>query len=109
MIERQVGLMARLLDDLLDVSRVTRNAIELQREWIDLRSVVRDVVSLVRPTIEGLRQHLQLDLPPEPAWAHGDPEACTRSSTTCCRTPSSTARAARRSPSSCASRRASSG
>jgi two-component system CheB/CheR fusion protein len=72
-IDRQVGLMARLLDDLLDVSRVTRNAIELQREWIDLRSVVRDVVSLVRPTIEGLRQHLQLDLPPEPAWAHGDP------------------------------------
>src|SRR5690606_2792858 len=71
-IERQVGHMARLLDDLLDVSRLTRNTLELRLERVDLRAIVTASVDTVRPLFEAVNHRLTVALPPEPAWVMGD-------------------------------------
>jgi PAS domain S-box-containing protein len=71
-IERQATQMARLLDDLLDMSRVTRNVIELRREVFDLRRVVEDAVTGAKPLIEGLHHELQVTLAGEPLWVNAD-------------------------------------
>ena len=73
MIERQSAQMSRLLDDLLDVSRITRNVIELKRERVDLRRVVEDVVDSARPAVLAERQRLSVSMPAGPAWVDGDP------------------------------------
>ncbi|WP_296945164.1 ATP-binding protein [uncultured Massilia sp.] len=73
-IARQVEHMTGLIDDLLDVSRVTRGLVVLARDAIDLRRVVADAVEQVRPLIEA-RRHvltLHLDESPEPAVVQGD-------------------------------------
>jgi two-component system CheB/CheR fusion protein len=71
-IQRQAFQMARLLDDLLDVSRVVQNKIELRREIIDLRCIMDEVVSAARHVFEenGVRMHL--DGGEEPLWVDGD-------------------------------------
>jgi PAS domain S-box-containing protein len=68
---RQVGHMTDLVDDLLDVSRVTRGLVELQRERLDLRAVVASAVEQARPLIEARRQtlHTRMD---GGAWVDGD-------------------------------------
>jgi PAS domain S-box-containing protein len=71
-IERQVGHMARLLDDLLDVSRITRNALELRLERLDLRAIVTETVDTVRPLFEAVNHRLTVALPAEPAIIMGD-------------------------------------
>ncbi|MCP5360142.1 MAG: PAS domain-containing protein [Sinobacteraceae bacterium] len=71
-IERQSTQMARLLDDLLDVSRITRNVIELRRESIDLRQVVEDSVEAARPLIDAMQHRLVLSLPGKPIWVEAD-------------------------------------
>ena len=65
-IERQAAQMARLLDDLLDMSRLTRNIIQLQRQTLDLRSVARDAIEDGRPSIEGANLQLKVVMPQEP-------------------------------------------
>jgi signal transduction histidine kinase/ActR/RegA family two-component response regulator len=65
-IERQVGQLARLVDDLLDVSRVTQGKVELQREKIDLDTVLAQAVETSRPLIDGRRHTLTVALPPAP-------------------------------------------
>jgi PAS domain S-box-containing protein len=52
-IERQVRHMARLLDDLLDVSRITRGTLELRREFLDLKAVVDAAIETARPALDG--------------------------------------------------------
>jgi len=73
-IARQVTHMTGLIDDLLDVSRVTRGLVVLARDEIDLRRVTADAVEQVRPLIEARRHRLVLRLPPEgePAIVQGD-------------------------------------
>ena len=71
-IARQVGQMTHLLEDLLDVSRVTRNKIELRRERIDLRRAIELAVETMRPLIEAQRHRLTLALPREPVEVSGD-------------------------------------
>jgi signal transduction histidine kinase/CheY-like chemotaxis protein len=71
-IDRQVHQLSRLVDDLLDVSRVTRGRVELQREEIDLATVVAHAVETSRPLIDGRRHTLLLSLPPEPVLLHAD-------------------------------------
>jgi signal transduction histidine kinase len=73
MMERQVQHMTRMVDDLLDVSRITRGKIELRKEVIDLASVVERTVETTRPLIEDRRQTLTVDLPPEPVHLEADP------------------------------------
>jgi signal transduction histidine kinase len=64
-IGRQVTHMTGLIDDLLDVSRVTRGLVVLARDEIDLGRVIADAVEQVRPLIEGRRHRLTLRMPPE--------------------------------------------
>ncbi len=71
-ISRQAAHMARLLDDLLDMSRITRNAIELQRERLDLRGVIGQAVDNTRPACAALRHRLVVSLPQRPVWVDGD-------------------------------------
>ena len=71
-IERQVTRMTHLLEDLLDVSRVMRNRIELRRERIELQRVIDEAVETVRPLIDALGHRLTFDLPDEPLVLYGD-------------------------------------
>jgi PAS domain S-box-containing protein len=73
MMERQVAHMGRLLDDLLDVSRINRGWIELRKEVVDLAALVGRAVEAVRPLLEERRHELSVSLPPEPVRLSGDP------------------------------------
>ncbi|WP_437965979.1 PAS domain S-box protein [Sorangium sp. So ce260] len=72
-IERQVSHMARLVDDLLDVSRVARGRIQLRKEGCDLTQLLRQTVEDYRSTLEASGLELELSLPAEPLWVSGDP------------------------------------
>ena len=72
MLHRQVGQLVRLVDDLVDVSRITRGRIELIREVVDLVAVVRQAAEAVRPLVQEKRQVLDLGLPAQPVWVHAD-------------------------------------
>jgi signal transduction histidine kinase/CheY-like chemotaxis protein len=69
---RQVQHQARLLDDLLDVSRITRGAIALRRRRLDLRLVAREVLDGLAEVIAARHQHLSVDLPDEAVVVDGD-------------------------------------
>ncbi|MGQ0697702.1 MAG: PAS domain-containing protein [Panacagrimonas sp.] len=72
MMERQTGQLVRLVDDLLEVSRITRGAIELKLEILDLAEVVGSAVETARPLIESARHCLSLHFPRGPARVRGD-------------------------------------
>ncbi len=72
MLERQVEQMVRLVDDLLDVSRITRGKIELRQERLELSAVVQSALETSRPLIEAAHHHLTVSLPPEPLVVFGD-------------------------------------
>jgi signal transduction histidine kinase/CheY-like chemotaxis protein len=72
-LERQVRHMARLVDDLLDVSRVTRGKITLQKERVDLRGLVGRAAETTRPLIEARRHQLTVALPDGPVLLEADP------------------------------------
>lgn len=69
---RQVEHMVRLVDDLLEVSRITRGKIELRMELVLLDTVVQDAVELSRPLFERAGHVLSVELPEEPLVLHGD-------------------------------------
>lgn len=71
-IQRQVRHLTNLVDDLLDVSRVTRGLVQLDRRVIDLREVLHGAIEQVRPAIEARGHRLALALPPAPLPVHGD-------------------------------------
>ena len=72
-IERQVGQLAHLVDDLLEVARITSGKIRLQPERLDMRGVVERAVESARPLIDGRRHELTVYVPAEPIWLHADP------------------------------------
>ncbi len=72
MLDRQVTHMVRLLDELLEVSRISRGVIELQRRRLDLGAIIADAVEASRPVIEQGRHTLDVTLPPEPVCVEGD-------------------------------------
>ncbi|MEO5987749.1 MAG: PAS domain S-box protein [Candidatus Eisenbacteria bacterium] len=71
-IERQIGQMQRLVDDLLDVSRTTTGRIQLRREHVAVSGIVEGAVETIRPLIEQRRHELAVSVPPEPIWLHAD-------------------------------------
>jgi PAS domain S-box-containing protein len=73
MMERQVNHMVRLVDDLMEVSRINRGKIELRKEQTELAAVVRSAVETSRPLIEAARHQLALSLPAEPLPLEADP------------------------------------
>lgn len=71
-LHRQLGHLARLVDDLLDVSRITFGKVELHRERLDLRTVAEEAVSASRPLLEEAGHRLAVRLPREPVSVDGD-------------------------------------
>jgi len=73
LIERQVRRMTRLIDDLLDVSRMNHGRLCLRRERIDLREVVTNAIETLQPDIIERNHHLATALPEGPVWLLADP------------------------------------
>lgn len=73
MIERQVMHMSRLIDDLLDVSRIVRGKVRLQRELCDLVPLIRHVAQDFEPILADNGLTLIVELQDEPCWVMGDP------------------------------------
>lgn len=71
--DRQLQQMVRLIDDLLDISRITRGKIELRKERVELAAVIRDAVETGRPLIETAGHELTVIYPPEPISLDADP------------------------------------
>ncbi len=72
MIDRQVAHMAKLIDDLLDVSRITRGKIELRKEQCDLANIVQKTVDEYRLSLEAVGLTLSCNAPASPLWMDGD-------------------------------------
>jgi PAS domain S-box-containing protein len=70
--ERQLLQLVRITDDLLDMSRVTRDKVELRRERIDLRTVLQAAIEATRPMIDSHGHTLTLELPAGPLWLDAD-------------------------------------
>jgi PAS domain S-box-containing protein len=71
--ERQTQQMVRLIDDLLDVSRITRGTMELRKSRVELATVVESAVETVRPIIQQLEHELTVELPKQPIVVEADP------------------------------------
>ncbi len=71
-IERQARHLARLVDDLLDINRITRGTVELRKEDLILRDLVENSVQTSQPHIRGRCHQLTVRLPEERVWLHGD-------------------------------------
>jgi PAS domain S-box-containing protein len=78
LIERQVEHLTRLVDDLLDVSRITRGLIELHRAPINLSQVADQAVEMANPVIEERGHELMLAMPRKPLWVEGDATRLTQ-------------------------------
>ena len=72
LLSRQVGQLTRLVDDLLDVSRITQNRIALQRQPVDLRTVVELAIESVQPLLSQRRHEVIPTLPAAAVWVEGD-------------------------------------
>jgi signal transduction histidine kinase/ActR/RegA family two-component response regulator len=72
-IERQLTHMIRLVDDLLDVSRISRGKLTIRREPIELSGVIRNAVDTVRPLVEREQQTLTVEVPDRPVYMQADP------------------------------------
>ena len=69
---RQVHHLGRLVDDLLDASRITRGVVELQRERVLLGEVLGAAIETSRPLMEARSHRLRIEAPEEPLWLHAD-------------------------------------
>ena len=72
-IARQVAVMVRLVDDLLDVSRISRNKLDLRKQRVDLAQIMENAVESSRPLIERCGHELTVDLPPSSTTLDADP------------------------------------
>ncbi|MDD5388515.1 MAG: PAS domain S-box protein [Gallionellaceae bacterium] len=72
-IERQVTHLTRLVDDLLDVSRIARGKVALHQETLSFADIVDQALNMARPLIEAKGHRLELRLPERPVWLRGDP------------------------------------
>jgi PAS domain S-box-containing protein len=71
-LERQLGQMVRLVDDLLDWNRITHDRLELRRSEVELSSVVQQAVEVARPLIDAAGHRLIVELPNEPIYLNAD-------------------------------------
>jgi PAS domain S-box-containing protein len=78
MIDRQVEHLTRLIDDLLDLSRISRNQLELRKQQTELREVVNAAVEISTPVIAQSGHQLVINLDPEPLRLHADPARLTQ-------------------------------
>jgi len=71
-IERQVGQLIRLIDDLMEVSRITTGRVQLRHERIAINGIVERAMETAQPLIEKHRHELNVSLSPEPIWLNAD-------------------------------------
>lgn len=72
MMDRQLGHMVRLIDDLLDISRINRDKLDLRRARVALADVVRNAIETARPVLDAARHALVVSLPPGPVELDAD-------------------------------------
>jgi PAS domain S-box-containing protein len=72
MMERQIAQLVRLVDDLLDVSRISRGKIELRREQVELSSIISQAIETTRPAVECAKHQLTVKLPSQPIYLDAD-------------------------------------
>ncbi len=77
-IDRQVRHLKRLVDDLLDVARITRGKVKLHRQPVELRQVLTTAEETVRPLLDARRHKLAVALPAGPVWLNADPARLTQ-------------------------------
>lgn len=73
LMERQVNHLVRLVDDLLEMSRINRGAFELRREHVELSTILKSAVETSEPLVSTARHELVVALPDEKVWLDGDP------------------------------------
>src|SRR5205085_10446718 len=71
--DRQLKQLVHLVDDLLDVARISTGKITLRREPVALQPVMQSAIDTIRPFVDTRRQSLRLELPPEPVVLDADP------------------------------------
>jgi two-component system CheB/CheR fusion protein len=71
--DRQGQQLSRIVEDLIDITRIVEKKIELRKEWVALSAVVEMALETCRSRIEGRRQKLTVTLPPQPIYLHADP------------------------------------
>ncbi len=71
-LERQLAQMIRLVDDLLDLNRVTHDRLELRRSEVELSSVIQQAVEVARPLVDAAGHHLTVEMPDEPIYLNAD-------------------------------------
>jgi len=69
---RQIKHMRRLVDDLLDISRIARGTLQILHEPVELRGVIERAVETVQPTLGAQQREVRLRLPAQPVWVDGD-------------------------------------
>ena len=72
-IDRQLAQMVRLVDDLLDINRITHDRLELRKDEVELSSVIQHAVEAARPFVDKAGHDLRVDLPKEPIYLNADP------------------------------------
>jgi len=78
MMERQVRQLVRLIDDLLDVSRITRGKLDLRREPVAVAELVRQAAEAATPALQAKDQSLAIELPPTSTWVNVDQARLTQ-------------------------------
>ncbi|HLL19886.1 MAG TPA: ATP-binding protein, partial [Rubrivivax sp.] len=78
MMERQLAQMVRLIDDLIEVSRITRGRLELRLQTVDLVDVARSALEASGPALAGRRHRVTEQLPSAPVWVHADAARLTQ-------------------------------
>ncbi|MCE9562145.1 MAG: response regulator [Planctomycetes bacterium] len=72
-IDRQVSQMVRLVDDLLDISRITKGKLQITKEKVELRVVVNHAAETARPLMEARKHEFSVALPTQAVWVEADP------------------------------------
>jgi PAS domain S-box-containing protein len=78
LIDRQIKQIVRLVDDLMDVSRITRGKMELRKICVRLSDVIEDAIETVRPLLDASRHTLHVTLAPEAPYVYADPTRITQ-------------------------------
>jgi signal transduction histidine kinase len=73
MLDRQVTHLTHLVDDLMDVSRITRGRVELRRQRVDLAALAAGTAAAVRPLLDQRQHRFEVEVPPGPLWVSADP------------------------------------
>ena len=71
-IERQLAKLQRLVDDLLEVSRITSGRVQLRKEWVAISGIIQGAIETVRPLILQRRHELKISMPVIPIWLSAD-------------------------------------